>query len=155
MCFFSLRSISPPCCLYNKNIVKESMFAFSTRNFVKWQSGIFRFITWRENVHGWPIFEVFVFHHFCWTSLISVLSCLLTAMSNAHRCSDTACVNHCLVNIVKNSGIVICGDHNMVQVGIPEKNQKASRHVKIKELEVSEHRRRKRCDRRRLKSRFR
>ena len=72
-------------------------------------------------------------------------------MSNAHRCSDTACCNHCLVNIVKNSGIVICGDHNMVQVGIPEKNQKASRHVKIKELEVSEHRRRKRCDRRRLK----
>ena len=81
----------------------------------------------------------------------SVLSCPLAAMTNAPGCSDTVCYNNYFVNIDHNPGIVVCGDHNVVQVGIRERNRKASRRVKIKELEASERRRRKRCDRRRLK----
>lgn len=79
------------------------------------------------------------------------------AVTNAPGCSDTECCNHFLVNIFENSGTLIVGDHTVVQVpeGIHEKKLKAGRHVKIKEhvnrLEASEHRRRKRSDRRRSK----
>lgn len=78
-------------------------------------------------------------------------------MTNAPGCSDTECCKHFLVNIFENSGTLIVGDHTVVQVpeGIHEKKLKAGRHVKIKEhvnrLEASEHRRRKRSDRRRSK----
>ena len=74
-------------------------------------------------------------------------------MTNAPGYSDTRCRSHYSVNVFKNSGIIICGDHTVVQgpVAPPSKRLKASCHVKMKQLEASERRRRKRRDRKRLK----
>lgn len=78
-------------------------------------------------------------------------------MTKVPSCSGTECCSHYVVNISKNSGIIICGDHTVVQgpVAPSSKRLKASRHVKVKEhcdrLEASESRRRKRSHRSRLK----